>query len=168
MSIGDIKLALMYIPLLYNKRRVRYFSRNIARSVCIRVLGREGQAALSFTLGLGGIIIIVALLLTVYGLTFLSSSYGAQLSTRASYAVSSAARDAFLQLARSGDAVSSSYTTLVGSDAVYVTIQSDTPAHHQFTITATATVVAYTRTATAIAAVDATTGEFSLVSLSVP
>lgn len=143
----------MKFHFMYNKERAKQFS---------------GQAALSFTLALGGIIIIVALLLAVYGLTFLSSSYGAQLSARASYATESAVHDALLQLARSGGAVPSSYTTVVGSDGVYVRIERDTPAQYQYTITATATVVTYTRTATAVAALDPVTGEFSLLSLSIP
>ncbi len=114
---------------------------------------------------MGGIIVLIALLLSLYGLSFLSGSYGIALSQRAYFVAYSGFSDAFLQFLRTKDISSSQYSAIIGSASTLITITTDTPAPGQVTVTSVASVVGFSRTVSGILSVNSSTGAVSLISL---
>ena len=129
---------------------------------------RRGQAVLSLTLLIGGIIVLVALALAFLATSFVNSAYGYAIAQRAQAAATSGAYDALMQLARDKDFggvdPGTTYTIAVGSSTATVTVIQDSPAVGKVAITSTATITFRKRTVSAVAARDSTTGQITVIS----
>lgn len=126
---------------------------------------RRGQAALSLVFLVGGITVVLGATLALLAYSFLSSGYGFEASQRAYSAARSGAADGILQLVRNKSYASAGYTVPTGTTSATVTVTQNSPTTGQVTITSAATVALRLRTVRAVAAVDTTTGQVTILSL---
>lgn len=123
----------------------------------------EGQAFLSMTLLIGGIIVAVGILFSFLVASFIDSGYGLQASYVAEVAATTGVEDALLKLARNGAFSSpSGYTIPVGGNAATVTVSA--PSSGLITVLSAATVSFRTRKITAVVSENPATNQVTLVS----
>lgn len=124
---------------------------------------RQGQAALSVILLIGGAMIAVGLTLLIVYISFINSSSSYQISQQTESTAVAGAEDGLMQLVR-GKAPSSfsPYTVSLGSSAATVTITQN--ANGQAVITSVATIFGFLRTLQVIAAINSTTNQVTVIS----
>ena len=113
----------------------------------------------------GGIMVIVGITMAVITATFIDAGYGIQASNAAEAAATAGAEDAYLQLVRNSTAPPSGYVVPNGTTtSATVTISSNTPSAGFSTAVSMATVSGRTRKVQVVFAVNAATGQVSVVS----
>jgi len=122
-----------------------------------------GQAFLSMTLLIGGIIVAAGIILAFLVASFIDSGYGLQASYMAEVAATAGVEDAMLQLIRNGAFSSlSGYTVPVGANTANVTVSA--PSSGLVTILSTATVSLRIRKITAVVSENPATNQITLIS----
>jgi len=126
---------------------------------------KRGQTFLALVFLIGGVVILIGLTLVFLANTFVDTGYGYQASIQAEAVAASGVRDALLLLGRiSGASLPGSYTVPVGSSTATVTITQNSPSAGLITVLSTATVSNRARKISVVAAIDASTGQVSVIS----
>jgi len=128
-------------------------------------IGRRAQAALSLVFLIGGIVFIAGISIAFFALSFINSGYGFEASQRITAIASSGIHDALLQLDRNRSFASAGYSVPVDSVSATVVVTQGSPVADQATITSAASIGLRSRTMRAVVAIDATTGQVTLLSL---
>ncbi len=128
----------------------------------LRLREHNGQAVLPLVLLMGGLVVLMALTLLFLAQTFLTSSYGFQISERAKAVAASGAYDALLRLARNKD-FTGVYSLPLGTDSANVTIQNS-PLSELVTITSVSTILSRMRKVTTVVSRSSYTGQITLIS----
>ncbi len=129
---------------------------------------RRGQAFLTLTFFIGGILTVAGILIAFFALSSINTGYGIAASAKAEEAATAGAEDALLQLDRNtafSTAVSGPYTVSSASTTTAtVTVAQDSPSSGLVTILSVATVSAHTKKISVVVSENATTGQVSVVS----
>jgi len=126
-----------------------------------------GQAFLSMTILIGGIVVAAGIFFAFFVASFIDSGYGLQASYAAEATATAGVEDAILQLSRNGafsgpSGYSTPYTVPVGSNTASVTISA--PSSGLITILSVSTVSLRIRKITAVVSEDPLTNQIKLVS----
>lgn len=125
----------------------------------------HGQAALSFVILIGVIIISIGATLAFLAASFLSSGYGFQAANRALAVASAGAEDGLMQLVRNKDfSAVTPYPVPIGSDSASVTVAQNSPVSGQATVLSSATVSFRQRKIQVIVSVNGITSKVDVVS----
>lgn len=124
-----------------------------------------GQAAISFVLLIGSIVVFVGVTLGFLNTSFISSSLGFGAAQRALATATAGANDGFLRLVRNKDfSDTDGYSVPLSGNSATVVVTQDTPSSGLVTIVSRATVLFHTRKVQVVASVDASAGNVRLVS----
>lgn len=129
---------------------------------------KKGQAALSLVFLIGGIALLVSVTLSLVAINFLNSTFAFQSANKAMAESMGGISDAVLQLNRNPN-----FTNLGGYSVCVTNFSSDcatvtvTTASNLATIVSTAVVFTSRRKIQAVAAIDPSTGEVTVVSLAI-
>ncbi|MEY4731200.1 MAG: hypothetical protein RL681_146 [Candidatus Parcubacteria bacterium] len=124
----------------------------------------SGQAALVTSFLIGLIVLFAGITMSFLATSFFQSTYGFQISSRASAAADAGVRDALLQLTRNKDFNPGTYGIQLDSVTATVTVTRDVPSAGQITILATSTVQSYEQRLRAVVSVSTSTGQVDLLS----
>lgn len=161
MAIGYALL----LSLLYTYRVVTEQDKILHRT-------RTGQAFLSMVFFIGGIMVIVGITMAVIAATFIDSGYGIQAANLAEATATGGAEDAYLQLVRNSTFQDTAGYWVPGTSstiAIVTVTQSFAECGHEvpagYAVAASAsTVNGRTRVVQAVFAINALTGQVSVVS----
>lgn len=126
---------------------------------------KRGQTFLALVFLIGGMVALIGLTLAFLANSFIDTGYGYRASVRAEAVAFSGAQDALLRLDRLPVAsIAGASNITVGSDTAAVTITQNVPAAGFVTILSSAAVSGYTKKISVVGAINATTGQVSVVS----
>ena len=147
--------------------KFRWTNRNSRTQACFNIRAVAGQAFLSMTILVGGIVVAAGIFFAFFVASFIDSGYGLQASYVAEATATAGVEDAILQLSRNGafsgpSGYSTPYTIPVGSNTASVTINA--PSSGLITILSVSTVSLRIRKITAVVSEDSLTNQIKLVS----
>lgn len=126
---------------------------------------KRGQTFLALIFLIGGIIVLIGLTIAFFVSSFVDTGYGYRASVQAEAVAASGAQDALLRLDRfASSSVAGTSNVTVGSSTATVTVTQNTPSAGLVTILSTATVSNHTKKVSVVAAIDASTGQASVLS----
>ena len=147
--------------------KLRWTNRNSRTQTSFHGGALAGQAFLSMTILIGGIIVAAGIFFAFFVASFIDSGYGLQASYVAEAAATAGVEDVILQLSRNGafsgpSGYSTPYTVPVGSNTASVTINA--PSSGLITILSASTVSLRVRKITAVVSEDSLTNQIKLIS----
>jgi hypothetical protein len=159
----SVVVAIAGISMTFFYRRAR-----AKKDIIIGMDCKRGQAFLTLTFFIGGILAIAAILIAFLTLSYVDTGYGAAASYNAEAAATAGAEDALLQLDRNAafsTAVLGPYTiSSTSSVTATVTVTQNSPSAGLVAILSVATVSGHAKKISVVVSENASTGQISIVS----